>query len=378
MDGMKTSRADKIRIFLANRLYTSFYGMAADEWIRMLRKHGFAVDAPYLPRAALMTLTSALTSLLRAYENKKYGSEIANIEVKRPLFILGHWRSGTTHLHNLLAQDERFAYPNVWQVLNPHTFLSTERYSAIMKLAAPKTRLIDNVAFSPDVPLEDEFATCGTLCSPGVGWIFPRWAGYYDRYLTFRGVPEDEVDLWKASLMLLYKKLTWRFGRPLVLKSPPHTGRIALLLEMFPDARFVHIHRDPFAVFQSARRWIPVMERASCLQDPSSPEDIDIRIIRRYKALYDAFFEERDLIPDGQFHEISFEDLERDPVVQIRGLYEHLGIPGFEAFRPSLENYVSANSGYRKNEYQTLPTSLRYEISQAWRRSFDEWNYPCD
>ena len=125
-------------------------------------KHGFAVDAPYLPRAALMTLTSALTSLIRAYENRKYGSEIANIEVKRPLFILGHWRSGTTHLHNLLAQDERFAYPNVWQVLNPHTFLSTERYSAIMKLAAPKTRLIDNVAFSPDVPLEDEFATCGT------------------------------------------------------------------------------------------------------------------------------------------------------------------------------------------------------------------------
>jgi len=170
---MKTSRADKIRLFLVDRLYTSFYGMAADEWIRMLRKHGFAVDAPYLPRAALMTLTSALTSLVAAYENRKYGPKLADVEVRHPLFILGHWRSGTTHLHNLLARDEQFAYPNVWQVLNPHTFLSTERYSAIMQLAAPRTRLIDNVAFAPNVPLEDEFATSGTLCSPCVDGSSP-------------------------------------------------------------------------------------------------------------------------------------------------------------------------------------------------------------
>ena len=179
--------------------------------------------------------------------------------------------------------------------------------------------------------------------------------------------------------MLFYKKLTWKFGKPLVLKSPPHTGRIALLLEMFPDARFVHIHRDPFAVFRSAKgQWIPVMERTSASKLANSPEDIDARIIRRYRTIYDAFFEERDLIPDGQFHEIRFEDLERDPVAQIRGLYESLGIPGFETFRPSLENYVGDNSGYRKNAYEELPASLRREISQAWRRSFDEWDYPSD
>ena len=165
---MKTSRADGVRVFLANRLYTSFFGIAFGEWINLLRKHGFDVDAPYLPRAVLMTLTSAVTSLIGAYENRKYGPKLTDVEVRQPLFILGHWRSGTTHLHNLLARDEQFAYPNMWQALNPHTFLSTERYSAIMKLAAPKTRLIDNVAFAPNLPFEDEFATCGTLCLPCV------------------------------------------------------------------------------------------------------------------------------------------------------------------------------------------------------------------
>jgi hypothetical protein len=147
---------------------------------------------------------------------------------------------------------------------------------------------------------------------------------------------------------------------------------------MFPDSRFVHIHRDPFAVFQSARQWSPVMERVSCLQKPHSPEEIDARIIGCYKILYDAFFEERDLIPDGRFHEIRFEDLERDPVAEIRRLYESLNIPGFETFRPALEDYVRSNSSYRKNDYQELPASLRREILRSWRRSLDEWNYPCD
>jgi hypothetical protein len=62
----------------------------------------------------------------------------------------------------------------------------------------------------------------------------------------------------------------------------------------------------------------------------------------------------------------------------MRGLYESLGIPGFETLRSSLENYVSANASYRKNAYEELSTSLRKEIYQTWRRSFDEWNYPCD
>jgi hypothetical protein len=374
---MKKSHTEKVRVFLVNWLFTSLYGMALDEWLGLLRRHRFAVDPPYLPRAAFMTLTGALTSLIRTYENRRYVANLTDTEVKEPLFILGHWRSGTSYLHNLISLDERFAHPTVWRVLNPHTFLTTERYSAIVKLASPKTRLIDSMDLGADVPFEDEFATCGTLCSPFLANAFPRQADYYDRYLTFRRVPPEEVAKWQESLLLFYKKLTWKFGRPLVLKSPPHTCRIRLLLEMFPDARFVHIHRDPYAVFRSTQGQARIMQRTLCLQTSNSP-NLDARIIGRYKVLYDAFFEERDLIPDGQFHEIRFEDLERDPVAQMRGLYEHLGIPDFEAFRPSLENYVSARSSYRKNEYQQLPASLRTEISQAWRRSFDEWNYACE
>src|SRR5262249_56480059 len=85
---------------------------------------------------------------------------------------------------------------------------------------------------------------------------WPRHADCYDRYLTLRRLSEDERAEWKAAVAWFVQKLAFRCGRPLVLKSPGHTGRIRLLLELFPDARFVHIHRNPYAVFQSARHTV--------------------------------------------------------------------------------------------------------------------------
>ena len=189
---MRKSYTEKVRVFLVNWLFTSLYGMALDEWLGLLRRHRFSVDPPYLPRAAFMTLSGALTSLIRTYENRKYVARLTETEIKEPLFILGHWRSGTSYLHNLISLDEQFAHPTVWRVLNPHTFLTTERYSAIVKLASPETRLIDSMDLGADVPFEDEFATCGSLCSPFLAEAFPRQADYYDRYLTFRTVPPEE------------------------------------------------------------------------------------------------------------------------------------------------------------------------------------------
>jgi hypothetical protein len=374
---MRNSRAERARVFLVNWVFTNLYGLSLDEWLRLLWKHRFAIAPSYWPRAALMTLTSSITSLIRSYEDAKYGPKLVGIKIREPLFILGHWRSGTTYLHHLLAADERFASPNMWQVLNPHTFLSTEKHSGILRFAGPRTRLIDNMNFDADVPAEDEFVTCGTLRSPFLAFAFPPHAEHYDRYLTFRGVPEEEIAEWKAALLHFYRKLIWKYDRPLVLKSPPHTCRIRLLLEMFPDARFVHIHRNPYAVFQSAKRQTLISLRATRLQSAHSL-DLDARIIRRYKIMYDSFFEERHLIPEGRFHELSFEELERDPVGEVRRIYERLDIPGFEEFEPSLKRYVGSVSGYRKNEYPELPAALREKIARAWERCFEEWGYPRD
>jgi hypothetical protein len=292
--------------------------------------------------------------------------------------VLGHWRTGTTHLQNLLAQDtDQFAYANTYQVVNPHTFLRTEEvHTRRFAWLVPSKRPMDNMALSFQTPQEDEFAPClMSLRSLYLGISFARREEQYSRYLTFRDVPREELEEWKAAFTWFLKKLTFKYHRPLVLKSPPHTARIRLLLEMFPEARFVHIHRNPYTVFQSFRHYFDTAMWYTYLQRPDLP-GIDDRLIRRYNVLYDAFFAERSLIPQGHFHEVGFERLERDPMGEMQQLYESLGLPGFGEFKPKLQRYVDSLSDYRKNEFHELDPAWRAKIAHAWQRSFDEWHYP--
>jgi hypothetical protein len=353
-------------------------GITAGDWWQLLLDNRFAVDPVYWHRAAFITLASLMNSAYRRKEERLFNPAVAKVEMPPPLFVLGHWRTGTTHLHNLLAQDaENLAYANTYQVVNPHTFLCTEEVNTRrFAWLVPKKRPMDNVALSFQSPQEDEFAPClMSLRSLYLGISFARREEHYARYLTFRDVPRQEVEQWKAAFQWFLKKLTLKYQRPLVLKSPPHTARIRLLLEMFPEARFVHIHRNPCTVFQSFRHYFDTAMWHTYLQQPDLP-GIDDRILRRYNVLYDAFFEERSLIPAGRFHEIGFEDLERNPIGEMNKLYESLSLPGFEKFRPKLQHYVSSLADYRKNKFQELDPALRRKVTQTWQRSFDEWHYP--
>ena len=374
---MKALNSDKLRVFLVHWVFTSIYGLTFREWMQLLRKHHFAVDPPYVPRAAFITLASLINSAVHSYENAVFTSKVRDVEIQPPLFILGHWRSGTTFLHNMLSLDEQFAYANLWQATNPHTFLTTEGLANIVRWVAPKTRLTDNVRYAGDSPFEDQFATTGTLRTPFLRWAFPRSASDYDPYMTFRDVPDHELEEWKAALVLFYKKLTWKYNRPLLLKSPVHTCRIKIFLDMFPNARFIHIHRNPYDVFQSSKKETEVISQVTRLQRPVQ-NDMDAWILCRYKKMYDIFFEERDLIPKDQIYEMRYEDLIRDPVEHVRSMYEHLHLDGFADLRPKLQQHVDSLGTYRKNTYANLSVGLSSTIRQAWHQSFERWGYAVD
>ncbi len=352
-----------------------FAGITAGDWLALLRANRFAVDRPYWWRAAVITLGSLGNSLVRHREEAAFGRLIAETELEPPIFVLGIWRSGTTHLQNLLAVDSRLATPNWYQVSYPHTFLSTEAMaSRLGGFFVPERRLQDNMRFGFDLPAEDEMALCVTTSlSPMLSWVFPRQADHYDRYLTLRGAPDDEVAAWKSALLGFVRKLGWKYRKPLVLKSPHHTARIRLLLDVFPKAKFVHIRRNPYEVFQSARHTTQKLVEYFALQ--RSDLDVEGRTIRDYQEVYDAFFNEMDLIPRDHFHEVRFEELERDPIGQMRSVYEALGLPDFRAVEPALGSYVSSLSGFRRNTYPEIPPATRELIAHQWRRCFETWGY---
>jgi hypothetical protein len=352
-------------------------GITVGDWGKRLRDNHFAIAPSCLPRAMAITLQSLQNSVFGWYENWRYGSKLNDVAVQPPLFLLGHWRHGTTHLHNLLTVDERFAFANNYQVLFPHSFLATEASaSRLMAFFTPKRRPMDNVEWNLQSPQEDEFALCiASGKSPYMGWVFPRRQEHYDRYLTFRGVSPAEVACWREAFLLFLKKLTWKYGRPLVLKSPPHTCRIRLLLEMFPHARFVHIQRNPYAVFPSSRWTFQVNYELHRLQSTRS-DQLDEWVLRQYRTMYEVFFEERKLLPQGKLVEVRFEQLEADPLCQLRHVYSVLGLPDFGLAEPAIRRYIDSIAGYQKNKFPELSPVLRKRIADEWRRCFEEWGYP--
>ena len=231
------------------------------------------------------------------------------------------------------------------------------------------------MAQGANLPCEDEFALCAmTGLSPYMAWNFPGDSVDYDRYMTFQGVSDDELTRWKLALTTFLKKLTVRYSSRLVLKSPLHTARIRLLLGLFPDARFVNIHRNPYDVFRSEKHTIRAAQPLYHLRE-GPLLDGDDQMISQYTRMHDAYFAERGLIPEGRLCDIAFEDLSREPVATVGSIYESLSLTGFDELRPRLEGYLTSIAGYRKNRFDELPEPLRRRIATDWGRSFDEWGY---
>ena len=363
--------------FIGRWLVSNVMGLTVGDWIRLAAENRFAIGPRYWSRATVTTVLSLFNSTFAVAERMKFGRAIATTPVQAPVFILGHWRSGTTLLHNLMALDPRFATPNLFETMLPHGFLVTEEWQApLWKRFVPDTRLIDNMPLGIELPQEDEFALgILTRCSPYMGHSFPQRWSHYMRYLDFRDVGDDEIRRWKQGFIRYARRLTLhRGGRRLILKSPPHTARIALLLELFPDARFVHIHRDPYRVFQSSLHMLTEGLPLAKMQsgDLPAPEDF---VIERYNRLHDAYFGARGDVPRGQLIEIGFDDLRREPVATIARLYEQLELEDFHEMQPRLESYGQTLRDYSQNRYPPLDAQQRRRIAGAWDRSFTHWGY---
>jgi hypothetical protein len=169
------------------------------------------------------------------------------------------------------------------------------------------------------------------------------------------------------------KKVTLSEGKRIVLKSPPHMGRLRTLLELFPKAQFIHIVRDPYMVYLSTHKlWTDSLTFAS-LQVPR-PEQIDEIILSSYTELFALFDRDRPLIPEGALHEMKFEDLEADPMGSLQKLYERLGLGGFEQFKARVSPYLEQIRKYEKNHYN-LDEKSRQKVALRWRSTFDRYDY---
>lgn len=335
--------------------------------VRALATNGFRVHPRRLCMALIILLAGAVNTILGALQRLFYGRRIARTEIREhPIFVLGHWRSGTTLLHELLALDPRHAAPSTYACFAPNHFLLTwQLFRPILSLLMPARRPTDDMPVGWDLPQEDEFALCNMgIPSPYLTMMFPNRPPQYPEYLTLDRVPPPDRERWKCALLWFLRCLTLHRDRRFVLKSPPHMGRIRILLEMFPDARFVHIVRDPYVVFASTLHHWKRLFRDQGLQRPHF-EGLEELVLETGDRMFEAFERDRPLLGRGRFCEVRYEDLVADMPGQMRRIYETLELSEFDQVLSAIRQYAVARAGYQTNRYE-IPPETRERISRRW------------
>jgi hypothetical protein len=344
-------------------------GMTYSAWRRILAEEEVTIEPRYMLTAFLITWRSILNSAYALLENALYRKRIAKTRIEEePVFIIGHWRSGTTLLHELLTLDERFTFPTTYQCFVPAHFLLTERIAGpLVGFFMPKTRPMDSVSLRYDKPQEDEFALCNLgVVSPYRGFILPRTLRRAARYQYLENLSSPERERWKQTFLYFLKKVTFRRKKRIVLKSPPHSFRIRVLVDMFPDARFIHIRRDPYTVYSSTKHFLISFLRDQGLQPPDESEIREF-VLENYVALQRRIEKDRGVIPAKRLSELTYEELTAEPVLVLEQVYKELELGGFDMMRAKIAAFCEAHQRYRTSAYQ-LGDTEREVVTRAWAR----------
>lgn len=309
----------------------------------------------------------------RRYERLAKEAESSNT----PVFIIGHWRSGTTFVHNIFTQDEQFGYCTTYQTVFPHLMLwGYGFFTALTKLFMPNTRATDKMELGVDVPQEEEVALSNMTPLSHYHFLSlpQRMEHWRDKALLLNGLTDDERKEWQeAQRKLMRISLKVQGKQTFLSKNPPHTARIKALLEVWPDAKFIYLVRNPYTVFESTRNFFTKTIASTTLQ-PFDKEAYEVEVLKTYKALYERYEEEKQLIPEGNLVEVRFEDFEADPIKHTEQIYKQLQLGDFEAIRAKMEAYVGTKRGFKKNKYRYDERTIAL-VDEWCSDAIKQWGY---
>ncbi len=346
-------------------------------WFKLLSQGGFRIHPSRMPAVIGITLATPFNTALALLQKVLFRRRLAAAELHGPpVFVVGHWRSGTTLLHELLVKDERFSSPSTFQCFAPHHFLVSEWFfRRFANWLLPDKRPMDNMAAGWDRPQEDEFALLSLgLPSPYRRIAFPNEPPIDLDYLDLDSVSIEAQRTWLDGLRRFLLNVSCVTGRPLVIKSPTHTGRIAQLAREFPDAKFVHITRDPRALFPSTCRLWQGLDAVQALQQPHD-ENIPSYVVECLQRMYDAHHAQRETVDPQRFIDVRYEDLIADPVGTMKQIYETLHLSDFDSAQPALQEWAeSEHRSYKTNQHVLSPDHEAL-IQNAWKDYFQRYGY---
>ena len=344
---------------------------------RLLARARFRVGPGQIYIVAIMSLVTFANMVLGWVQHARFGRRIAATPLPAsPVFVLGHWRTGTTLLHELLMLDGRFSTPTTHDCFLPcHNLLTADSVKRYFAFAMPKRRPMDNMAAGWDRPQEDEFALALLgQPSPYTDIAFPNSPPLDPGSLDLTGLTPTQLTRWQRTLARFVRTLAARDPRPVVLKSPPHTARIPEIRAVFPAAKFVHIRRDPVPLFASTVNLWATLCAAHGLQSAPPKAQFEAKVIREFRVIYERYFATRGTVPPGHLCEVTYEELTADLVGTLRRVYAELDLGDFAAVEPAVAEYAAAHARYERNAWQ-VSAADRHRVRANWGDLIEKLGY---
>jgi omega-hydroxy-beta-dihydromenaquinone-9 sulfotransferase len=331
---------------------STLVGSTILNYFRILNKG--KVAPKYYFKIFLTTLVVLIATPFHLWEEIYFHKKLRKFKFsKPPLFILGHWRSGTTLLHNMLSKDPSAGYISTYQSLFPSNLASKWLFRTFMKIKMPHKRPADGVELNISFPQEDEFAFCN--CQPNSYYnffYFPTlYKTFFGKAVNHENLTEKEINVWfKTYDKMLKKALIVSNGERLIVKNPVNTGRIDKILKLYPDARFLYIYRNPVTVFNSTQLFFRKLNPTLWFQDVDY-QFIDNMIFDVYNRLMDNYLKQKSLIPAGNLMELRFENFEQNPLKEMENIYTNLLKEDFSKVNNYFAEYFNTQKSHKKNKY---------------------------
>jgi omega-hydroxy-beta-dihydromenaquinone-9 sulfotransferase len=346
--------------------------------LNLLLKNG-GVSHQYLPKIIVILVMSCLTTPLILLEKQKFERKIADTQLKyAPIFIIGHWRSGTTHLHNLISRDPQFGYLNTLQAFRASeiSLIAKKPIEQIAKKQFPLERPMDRVKIEADSPQEEEFALANSSAySFYHGFYFPqKMRQLFEQFVFLDRQNKTIKQQWEKLYIQQIKKIAFSSdNKRLIIKNPVNTGRIKVLLELFPEAKFIHIYRNPYSTYISTKKMYQKILNTWSLQNISD-EAIEENILWFYQVIMQEYLTTKALIPEKNLVEIKYEDFVGNEIKYLTDIYQQFELPNFTIALKEFELYLQSQSKYERNNYQ-LDEDTIAKVERHWQFALQEWQY---
>ncbi len=315
-----------------------------------------------------------LCNRLRLRETRKRHPHIADEIIRRPLFITGLPRTGSTLLHALLAQDVSCRAPQNWEVMHPNPppeRLSYTHSSRIAKTARELKWLGIIMPGFKRVHLID--ARLPQECIAITGHSFVSYV-FESMYFvnSYRAWHDGQAKLpaYECHKEFL-QHLQWRTpGTHWVLKAPSHLFTLETLMQVYPDARIVMTHRDPLKVLGSCASFTEVLRGS--FTDSLDRKKLGAEIARHWEkgAGLAIEFCQNNSISNGHVFSVQYADLVANPMAVVRVIYRHFDMELTPATEMAMRRFLEKNP---QNRYGVHRYSLEeFGLDRnAERRSFE-------